>query len=190
MALIPQNDYAGQIATGDPAYPHGKARNVTVSGDGTGTPLEASWVNDIWGFLQNLLAEGGVTPTGTPDGVGASQYLDALKAILPVRWVGRVITAGDGFSVPTTTTLWGPAPISAAFSSGHSQLTWGSALVDVAVLATGFGNFAFAEDRFANVRIISSTVVEYRLYDLSTGTTVNQTNVPTEGHVIVLGANP
>lgn len=78
MAIIPSDTYPGQTLSSDPDYPHGKARNVTVSGDGTGTPLEATWLNDLWGFLQALLAEGAVTPSGDPDKVGASDYLTAL----------------------------------------------------------------------------------------------------------------
>jgi hypothetical protein len=71
--------YPGQIATGDPGYPQGKAQNVTSEGDGTGTPLEEDLVNDLFGFQQALLANALLTPTGTPDMVGASQQLDAVK---------------------------------------------------------------------------------------------------------------
>lgn len=81
MAISPQTIYAGQIDTSDPAYPHGKARNVTTPGDGTGTPLEARWLNDLYGFQQALLAEVAAIPSGSPDEVGASQYLDAVKLV-------------------------------------------------------------------------------------------------------------
>lgn len=80
MAIKPKVEYPYQTITTDPAYPHGKARNVTVPGDGTGTPLEQKWVNDVWGFLQAVLAAGGVTPSGIPDTASASDYLNALKA--------------------------------------------------------------------------------------------------------------
>jgi hypothetical protein len=63
----------------DPGYPHGKARNRSLPGDSDGTPWEEDLVNDIWGLLQSLLAQVGITPTGTPDEVGASQYLQALR---------------------------------------------------------------------------------------------------------------
>lgn len=81
MAISPQTIYAGQIDTSDPAYPHGKARNVTTPGDGTGTPFEERWVNDLYGFQQALLAEVGAVPSGNPDEVGASQYLDAVRLV-------------------------------------------------------------------------------------------------------------
>lgn len=104
MAAIPSALYPGQIAT-DANYPHGKARNLTVEGDGSGTPFEQAWVNDLWGFQQALLAAAGITPSGTPDRVGASQYLDAIKAIildelatpsgqLPIGGVGGVALSG------------------------------------------------------------------------------------------------
>lgn len=83
MALEPSARYPGQVDTSDPAaYPHGKAQNITVSGDGTGTPFEKDLVNDDWGFKQALLAEVSATPTGDPDEVGASQYLDAIKTLI------------------------------------------------------------------------------------------------------------
>lgn len=82
MAIIPETQYAGKIAPADAEYPYGKARNITLPGDGTGTPWEAALVNDIFGFQQSLLSESGITPSGDPEAVGASQYLQALKKLL------------------------------------------------------------------------------------------------------------
>jgi hypothetical protein len=64
------------------SYPLGKARNEVVEGDGSGTPLEEQWVNDLWGFLQALLAGASITASGNPDQVGASQYVDAIQALI------------------------------------------------------------------------------------------------------------
>ena len=80
MALIPKNDFPGQTIITDPNYPHGKARNVTAPGDGNGTPWEERVVNDLWGFMQALLARGGVAPSGVPDNVAASDYVDSLNS--------------------------------------------------------------------------------------------------------------
>lgn len=77
MAIKPSTLYPGQSGAPNAGYPEGSAQNVTVSGDGTGTPLEKTWVNDLWGYLQAKLARVGIVATGTPDQVGASQYLDA-----------------------------------------------------------------------------------------------------------------
>jgi hypothetical protein len=105
MAIIPSDDYAGQTTTGDGGYPHGKAKNVIVAGDGTGTPLEAAWLNDIWGFLQDVLARAGITPSGDPDEVGASDYADALRSL---RYNAD---ATIDFAVPDTTPyIKGPNP--------------------------------------------------------------------------------
>jgi hypothetical protein len=77
MAINPSTQYPGQSAAPSAGYPLGSAQNVTVSGDGTGTPLEKTWLNDFWGYFQAKLARVGIVATGTPDQVGASQYLDA-----------------------------------------------------------------------------------------------------------------
>jgi hypothetical protein len=83
MAIIPKDLYPGQIDESDGlAYPLGKAQNVTAPGDGTGTPWEEQVVNDLFGWQQALLEEAEVTASGSPDEVGASQYLDATKAVI------------------------------------------------------------------------------------------------------------
>lgn len=78
MAINPETQYPGKIAPSTPDYPFGSARNITTPGDGTGTPWEAALVNDVFGFQQALMDFAGVTPSGTPDKVGRSQYLDAV----------------------------------------------------------------------------------------------------------------
>jgi hypothetical protein len=80
MALIPGARYPAQTDVAA-AYPQGKARNAVTFQDGSGTPLEKDWVNDLWGFLQSLLAQAAILPSGSPDEVGASQYLAAVQAI-------------------------------------------------------------------------------------------------------------
>ena len=82
MAISPKTKYPGQTdITTDPAgYPEGAAQNITTTGDGTGTPFEKDWVNDWFGFSQAVLDLAGVSPSGTPEKVGASQLLDALTA--------------------------------------------------------------------------------------------------------------
>jgi len=79
MAINLETQYPGKVAPSSPEYPFGQPRNVTAPGAGNGTPWEAAIVSDWVGFFQSLLAEAGIVPTGAPDEVGASQYLDALK---------------------------------------------------------------------------------------------------------------
>jgi hypothetical protein len=109
MAINPSAEYpASQIDTSDPTgYPQGAAQNITAPGDGTGTPLDKKWLNDVWGFLQSLLSAVGEAPSGTPDKVGASQYLDAARSV-PGLWAPVVyltpqdITSGDPVTSPVS----------------------------------------------------------------------------------------
>lgn len=109
MALIPSAKYPGQVLTTDPTgYPLGKARNEVTEGDGTGTPWEEALANDLWGFHQALLDAAGVTASGNPDKVQASQYLDALNALFePLQggrdlqsWLGAAENASNGIIEP------------------------------------------------------------------------------------------
>lgn len=79
MAIKPEDEFVGKINAGDANYPQGFARDINSSGDGTGTPWKASLLNDIWGFLQKLLDNAGITPSGSPDTVIASQYIEGLN---------------------------------------------------------------------------------------------------------------
>lgn len=81
MAIRIVDQYPGKTAGANSEYPQGQARNISVPGDGTGTPWEAAIVNDDQGFKQALLREAGVIPSGNPDTAINSQYLDAMKAL-------------------------------------------------------------------------------------------------------------
>lgn len=82
MAISPQALWPSQVVTGDAGYPYGKARNQAVPNDGTGTPLEQNVVNDLFGMQQALLDAVGVVPSGTPDRVGNSQYVAAIRELI------------------------------------------------------------------------------------------------------------
>ncbi len=98
MALNPAARYPGQTNAPNAAYPYGSAKNILVTGDGTGTPWEEAIPNDMWGFFQALLADVGETPTGDPDEVGASQYLDAINTKLAPKAIAPVTSADN--SIP------------------------------------------------------------------------------------------
>lgn len=108
MAINPNDRYPGQTTAPSADYPYGGARNQSVPGDNTGTPLEADLVNDIFGFQQALLAEAGIVPSGTPETATASQYKDALDSIYQRKDTGYQLanieiidTAGSGtYTVP------------------------------------------------------------------------------------------
>lgn len=109
MAIAPSSRYPAQTDAAA-GYPQGKARNAGSFQDGTGTPLEKDWINDLWGLLQALLAYAGITPSGSPDQVGASQYLEAVQYAADV--------AGERTVLGTWTTLAG------AFSQDQSDVLW------------------------------------------------------------------
>lgn len=104
MAINPATQISpSKIDTSDPTgYPFGKAQDILAPGDGKGTPRLALVVNDIFGFQQALLkgASPQIVPSGTPDKVGASQYLEALINII----VQNVPGSGDNVG---KISLWG-----------------------------------------------------------------------------------
>ena len=93
MALDLVTKYAGNINPGDANYPYGSARNIATPGDGTGTPLDESWMNDLFGLLQILLTKASIVPSGSPDTILASQYFDALLTI-----TNRINNAGTSLN--------------------------------------------------------------------------------------------
>lgn len=96
MSINWETLYAGQIDPADSEYPHGKARNISVPGDGLGTPLEKAWMNDRIAFTSAILSQAGEVPNGNPDTVLVPQVLNALKkgrAHIDARAFGAV---GDG----------------------------------------------------------------------------------------------
>ena len=105
MAINLNTQYPGRTAGTNTNYPYGQGRNVTTQGDGTGTPFESAWFNDVYGFLQALLQGASLTPTGTPDTARSSQYLQALQALLLTQTTGdaRYLNESSNLSDLTNT---------------------------------------------------------------------------------------
>lgn len=82
MALDYKKRYPDRTDSPSADYPFGRARDVSSPGAGDGTPWQQDLVNDLFGFLQGLLSEAGVTPSESPDTAQVSQYLDAVKAVV------------------------------------------------------------------------------------------------------------
>lgn len=102
MAIIPANEYVNTNPASAP-YPYGSAKNVSNPVSGTdGTPLEEKWMNDWFGFAAALLKKSGIVPSGSPDQVGNSDYLEAVKKIIAsqVNLVG-VISGLETIQDPT-----------------------------------------------------------------------------------------
>lgn len=93
MALKLDTEFPGQSTPGDANYPQGSARNVSAPGANDGTPLVARLVNDIYGFLQRLLDEASIVPSGDPDTVIDSDYFDALSAIFSAAGIAPSVAA-------------------------------------------------------------------------------------------------
>lgn len=97
MAINPETQYPGKINPSDASYPYGSARNVSSPGDGTGTPWEAALVNDLFGFLQKILTDGAVVPSGSPETILVSQYMEALRQL--DDFVQIVSNGAGGFGI-------------------------------------------------------------------------------------------
>lgn len=88
MALQRDTLYAGRFNTATTAHPQGAFKNRTTSTAQDGSYLEAQWLNDWDGFFGSLLSKAGLTPDGSVDAVGASQYFNALLTVAAIAPVG------------------------------------------------------------------------------------------------------
>lgn len=102
MAINPNTNttIAGRITAPSSGYPYGSAKNETTPGAGDGTPYFKARADDIFGFQQALLAAAAITPSGNADQVGASQYLDALHAIINAA-IAALGTLSSGTYTPS-----------------------------------------------------------------------------------------
>lgn len=88
--------YLGRVDVSDPTgYPTGAFLNESAPAANDGTPNDSDWANDFNGFFQALIAAGGITISGNPDKVGASDYLDALIALFASINDGRFPTSDE-----------------------------------------------------------------------------------------------
>jgi len=187
MAIEPQTAYPTQIETGDPGYPLGKAKNVTVQGDGTGTPLERDWVNDIWGFLQAMLDSAGITATGTPDEVGASQYLDALDALANLNTPTAVVRFETGSS---DIILWQRGKVTAntviTYSAGDAIITFTApicaSITNVVIQATVE---TFGAVSFLSAEMVTTSTLRVRRWNGDTGAAIDMSAGDSINHVTV-----
>lgn len=80
MSINPVTQYPGKVAPATPDNPFGTARNITIPGDGTGTPWESALLKDEWALHHAMLLNAGMTPNETPDSAENSQLFKAAKA--------------------------------------------------------------------------------------------------------------
>ena len=74
--------YPGQVGPASVDYPFGEPQNVTIPGDGTGTPWEADLLRDMWGNMMGLLDRAGTIPSGVAETAANSQLNSALFTLL------------------------------------------------------------------------------------------------------------
>jgi hypothetical protein len=82
MAIRLIDQYPNRAGTPNADYPHGVPRNRSAPGAVDGTPFEQSWFRDQEGFFQGLIETAGITPSGAPDTVQSSDYLNALVSTM------------------------------------------------------------------------------------------------------------
>lgn len=81
MGLKPDTALTNFIAA-NANYPSGSFKDVSAPAATDGSEYIASFQNDLQGFLQKIVLEAGITVSGAPDTVLASDYYDALLFIL------------------------------------------------------------------------------------------------------------
>jgi len=141
MAIVPETEFVGKINAADANYDLGSARDVVTDDDGTGTPWKARLINDIWGLNQKLLNVAGITPSGSPDTILASDYFDALMTLVsrPTLTVATMtaltgVRAGNVFNVAERSTDNGGGAIWVAITTGSTP---GVDLPDTARIVVG-----------------------------------------------------
>lgn len=94
--IVISTQYPGKTTAPSGNYPQGSAKNITIPGDGTGTPWELSLLNDFLGFQQAVVLAAGITPSGNPDTAVASDVLDGIVALQGFRNPKLDGATGDG----------------------------------------------------------------------------------------------
>ena len=85
MALIRSTTYPGRFTPPTTEQPQGAFKNRTTPSSADGSFLEQRWVNDWSGLFSSILDAASITPNGTVDEVGSSQYFDALLQVIQTQ---------------------------------------------------------------------------------------------------------
>ncbi len=136
--------YPGQVDA-DSEYLWGKPRNRSTPAAHDGTPLESSWVADVYGFMQCMLHVAGIEPSGTPDAATNSQVKDAIWWLIVYRLAnfndGVFKILGDGVgSIENGGSMTVGSSGTMSFASGSTLTLAGGAIVQIAcspILSSG-----------------------------------------------------
>lgn len=98
MALNFDARYTPLSISPDANYPFGSCKNASLPGAGDGTPGEKDTLNDWLGFQQKLIDDAGITPSGSPDTILASDAHDGLLDLLIRQQAIESIKSFDSIS--------------------------------------------------------------------------------------------
>lgn len=188
MALKLNERYPGRFDSPTADYPQGSFKNRTAPGALDGSYLEKDWANDKEGFFQSIIAAAAITPDGAVDKVGASQYYDALKAVIAdqidapridvpsAATVNLTTSAPDtrGIRITGTTTITGFTVAAGA----QYLVTFAGALTltnNAAIVTNSGANITTAAGDTCVIRATADNVVEVALYHKAT---IQSLNIP------------
>lgn len=134
MAIRLEDEYVDAVAA-DANYPEGSFKNSTTGVSTDGTPLEKAWTNDVSGYLQKLLDVAGITPSGVPDTVVASDYYDATLSIIVSNLGSQSVRSFDLVASMVAATDLNVGDF--VITKGYLAVGVGNALYRVVAAATG-----------------------------------------------------
>ena len=101
MAVSPFVLFPTKTTAPSANYPLGGAQNITITGDGTGTPWITSMINDVFGFQQRMISEANITISGNSETAIASDYFDALEDCFERRLVYSDSGVANSYALST-----------------------------------------------------------------------------------------
>lgn len=123
MSLKLNERYPGRFDNPSADYPLGSFKNRTAPGAKDGSYLEKDWANDKEGFFQSVLNSAGITPNGSVDKVGSSQFFDAMLCLSQNQTGVAFPTAGTA----TAVTLAPSPPIAGYLENQRFRVKFGVA---------------------------------------------------------------
>jgi hypothetical protein len=74
-------------------FPNITGKNASGPGASDGTPFTKDYIDDLWGWMQDLLNEAGLVPNGQPEEAGSSQIVQSLRILWEDKY-NRLVSVG------------------------------------------------------------------------------------------------